>query len=137
MTSCHPRLRCFLLNGIFSCNEFPSLKDINSGVFQVEKEIGEKRVIAFRGAGLSIAPGFNFSDVTASSKDPEEVRPFSTPMHINSSIHGCLLLDNDDDDTNHLSIGFLENLVWGRAYMVSVVCWYTSKYYLFKSFHPY
>ncbi|KAK4788426.1 hypothetical protein SAY86_019745 [Trapa natans] len=40
----------------------------------VEKEIGEKRIISFCGAGLSIAPGFNFSDVVASSMNPEEAK---------------------------------------------------------------
>ncbi|KAK4792363.1 hypothetical protein SAY86_022798 [Trapa natans] len=40
----------------------------------VEKEIGEKRIIAFCGVGLSVAPGFNFSDAVASSMTPEEAR---------------------------------------------------------------
>ncbi|KAK9928048.1 hypothetical protein M0R45_025202 [Rubus argutus] len=39
---------------------------------QVEKEIGEKRMISFHGTGLSVAPEMSFSDITASCDSPEE-----------------------------------------------------------------
>ena len=41
--------------------------------FQVEIEIGEKRVIAFNGAGLSVAPEISFDEIAATHKSPEEV----------------------------------------------------------------
>lgn len=40
---------------------------------QVEKEIGERRVVTFCGVGLSVAPAIDFSDITAASENPEEV----------------------------------------------------------------
>ncbi|XP_048429476.1 glycerol-3-phosphate acyltransferase, chloroplastic-like isoform X3 [Pyrus x bretschneideri] len=41
---------------------------------QVEKEIGEKRMISFHGTGLSVAPKITFSDITASCQNSEEAR---------------------------------------------------------------
>ncbi|CAL8155679.1 unnamed protein product [Prunus armeniaca] len=41
---------------------------------QVEKEIGEKRMISFHGTGLSVAPEITFSDISASCQNPEEAR---------------------------------------------------------------
>lgn len=41
--------------------------------FQVEKEIGEKRVISFHGVGLSVAPAISFSKIAASGESSEEV----------------------------------------------------------------
>ncbi|CAA0843253.1 Glycerol-3-phosphate acyltransferase-chloroplastic [Striga hermonthica] len=41
---------------------------------QVEKEIGEKRVIAFHGVGLSVAPKISFQEVTAALEDPDEAK---------------------------------------------------------------
>ncbi|XP_028952304.1 glycerol-3-phosphate acyltransferase, chloroplastic-like isoform X1 [Malus domestica] len=41
---------------------------------QVEKEIGEKRMISFHGTGLSVAPEITFSDITASCQNSEEAR---------------------------------------------------------------
>ncbi|PWA39262.1 glycerol-3-phosphate O-acyltransferase, chloroplast [Artemisia annua] len=41
---------------------------------QVEKEIGERRVISYHGAGLSVAPKMEYNEVTASSKGPEEAK---------------------------------------------------------------
>ena len=41
--------------------------------FQVEKEIGEKRVITFHGAGLSVAPKISLQEIVASSEKSEEV----------------------------------------------------------------
>ncbi|XP_028805976.1 glycerol-3-phosphate acyltransferase, chloroplastic [Neltuma alba] len=39
---------------------------------QVEKEIGEKRVISFHGVGLSVAPAISFSEVTVACESPEK-----------------------------------------------------------------
>ncbi|KAM4073319.1 hypothetical protein ACB094_10G009400 [Castanea mollissima] len=39
---------------------------------QVEKEIGEKRVISFHGVGLSVSPGISFSDIATACENPEE-----------------------------------------------------------------
>ncbi|XP_050377267.1 glycerol-3-phosphate acyltransferase, chloroplastic isoform X2 [Argentina anserina] len=65
---------------------------------QVEKEIGEKRVIAFHGTGLSVAPEIPFSDIAASCKSPEEAKEAYTQAVYNavteqynvlkSAIHG-------------------------------------------------
>ncbi|XP_031125001.1 glycerol-3-phosphate acyltransferase ATS12, chloroplastic-like isoform X2 [Ipomoea triloba] len=41
---------------------------------QVEKEIGEKRVMSFHGVGLSVAPNINFHEVADSIKDHEEAK---------------------------------------------------------------
>ncbi|KAK4420332.1 Glycerol-3-phosphate acyltransferase ATS12, chloroplastic [Sesamum alatum] len=41
---------------------------------QVEKEIGEKRVISFHGVGLSVAPKISFEEITATLEDPEEAK---------------------------------------------------------------
>ncbi|GAY32924.1 hypothetical protein CUMW_283950 [Citrus unshiu] len=41
---------------------------------QVEREVGEKRVISFHGAGLSVAPEISFADIITASKNPEEAR---------------------------------------------------------------
>ncbi|KAI4369914.1 hypothetical protein MLD38_018308 [Melastoma candidum] len=41
---------------------------------QVEKEIGERRVVSFSGAGLSVAPAINSSEVMANCEDPEEAK---------------------------------------------------------------
>ncbi|KAJ9135101.1 hypothetical protein P3X46_032320 [Hevea brasiliensis] len=40
----------------------------------VEKEIGERRVISFHGAGLSIAPEIGFSEIAAACENPEEAK---------------------------------------------------------------
>lgn len=41
---------------------------------QVEKEIGEKRLVSFHGVGLSVAPEINFSEISTSCETAEEVR---------------------------------------------------------------
>lgn len=41
--------------------------------FQVEKEIGEKRIISFHGVGLSVAPAISLSKLAASYESSEEV----------------------------------------------------------------
>ncbi|KAI3453363.1 hypothetical protein Pfo_010026 [Paulownia fortunei] len=41
---------------------------------QVEKEIGERRVISFHGVGLSVAPSINYHEITSALEDPEEAR---------------------------------------------------------------
>ncbi|KAF2308747.1 hypothetical protein GH714_015467 [Hevea brasiliensis] len=48
--------------------------DIMPPPLQVEKEIGEKRVISFHGAGLSIAPEIGFSEIAAACENPEEAK---------------------------------------------------------------
>lgn len=47
---------------------------------QVEKEIGEKRVISFHGVGLSVAPEVRFSELAALCEVPEEV--CSLPIYL-------------------------------------------------------
>lgn len=42
-------------------------------ILQVEKEIGEKRIISFHGTGISVAPALSFSETTATSENPEKV----------------------------------------------------------------
>ena len=56
---------------------------------QVEKEIGEKRLVGFHGTGLSIAPEISFSDVTADCNNPNEVFYFTQISKI--KVH-CLYL---------------------------------------------
>ncbi|XP_019094497.1 PREDICTED: glycerol-3-phosphate acyltransferase, chloroplastic-like [Camelina sativa] len=41
---------------------------------QVEKEIGEKRLVGFHGTGLSVGPEISFSDVTAACENPNEAK---------------------------------------------------------------
>lgn len=42
-------------------------------ILQVEKEIGERRVIAYHGTGLSVAPSINFNEISDNFQNPEEV----------------------------------------------------------------
>nr|UKG18720.1 chloroplast glycerol-3-phosphate acyltransferase [Forsythia viridissima] len=48
--------------------------DIMPPPAQVEKEIGEKRVISFHGAGLSVAPNISYHEIAAAFEDPEEAK---------------------------------------------------------------
>ncbi|KAK4486541.1 hypothetical protein RD792_009225 [Penstemon davidsonii] len=41
---------------------------------QVEKDIGEKRMISFHGVGLSVARNINYHETTATLRDPEEAK---------------------------------------------------------------
>ncbi|XVE57379.1 hypothetical protein DITRI_Ditri04bG0086800 [Diplodiscus trichospermus] len=41
---------------------------------QVEKEIGEKRIINFHGAGLSVAPKISLSEIAPGCENPEEAK---------------------------------------------------------------
>ncbi|GMJ12526.1 ACYLTRANSFERASE 1 [Hibiscus trionum] len=41
---------------------------------QVEKEIGEKRIITFHGAGLSVAPEISFPEISAACEKSEEAK---------------------------------------------------------------
>lgn len=41
---------------------------------QVEKEIGEKRLISFHGTGVSVGPEINFEEATASCGSPDEAK---------------------------------------------------------------
>ena len=56
---------------------------------QVEKEIGERRLVGFHGTGLSVAPEISFSDVTADCNNPNEVFYFTQISKI--KVH-CLYL---------------------------------------------
>lgn len=74
-----PRQVCFsdlvfLVILLFSCELW-----VVTMLFQVEKEIGEKRMISFHGTGLSVAPEMSFSDITASCDSPEEVSSIHLP----------------------------------------------------------
>ncbi|KAH9753352.1 glycerol-3-phosphate acyltransferase [Citrus sinensis] len=51
---------------------------------QVEREVGEKRVISFHGAGLSVAPEISFPDIITASKNPEEAKEVYTQAFYNS-----------------------------------------------------
>lgn len=42
-------------------------------ILQVEKEIGEKRIISFHGTGLSMGPEISFSNTSAACENPEKV----------------------------------------------------------------
>ncbi|XP_022159428.1 glycerol-3-phosphate acyltransferase, chloroplastic [Momordica charantia] len=48
--------------------------DIMPPPSQVEVEIGEKRVISFSGAGLSVAPEISFAEIAAAHETPDEAR---------------------------------------------------------------
>ncbi|PIN10631.1 Glycerol-3-phosphate 1-O-acyltransferase [Handroanthus impetiginosus] len=48
--------------------------DVMPPPLQVEKEIGEKRVISFHGVGLSVGPKISYQEITAALKDPEKVK---------------------------------------------------------------
>ncbi|KAK2970119.1 hypothetical protein RJ640_017776 [Escallonia rubra] len=48
--------------------------DIMPPPAQVEKEIGERRVISFHGTGLSVAPEISFDEIFAAREDPEEAK---------------------------------------------------------------
>ncbi|KAI4314524.1 hypothetical protein L6164_027423 [Bauhinia variegata] len=65
---------------------------------QVEKEIGEKRVISFHGTGLSVSPEISFSETTAACENSEEAKKaYSQTLYssvteqynvLKSAIHG-------------------------------------------------
>ncbi|XP_071737435.1 glycerol-3-phosphate acyltransferase, chloroplastic [Rutidosis leptorrhynchoides] len=48
--------------------------DIMPPPAQVEKDIGEERLIGYHGTGISVAPEVNFQKVTASCASPEEAK---------------------------------------------------------------
>ncbi|KAG8382530.1 hypothetical protein BUALT_Bualt05G0087000 [Buddleja alternifolia] len=51
-----------------------SCHDIMPPPAQVEKEIGERRVISFHGVGLSVAPSINYHEVASALEDLEEAK---------------------------------------------------------------
>ncbi|PPE02607.1 hypothetical protein GOBAR_DD00306 [Gossypium barbadense] len=64
---------------------------------QVEKEIGEKRIITFHGAGLSIAPQISFPEIAAACEESEAKDVYSQALYksvseqynvLKSAIHG-------------------------------------------------
>ncbi|AQK66220.1 glycerol-3-phosphate acyltransferase isoform X1 [Zea mays] len=54
---------------------------------QVEKEIGEQRVISFHGAGLSVTEEINYGDITAHTKNADEGRELFTNTLYNSVVN--------------------------------------------------
>lgn len=60
--------QCPIILFLYSFCSFDSI-----AFLQVEKEIGEKRVISFHGTGLSVAPEISFADIVTASENPEEV----------------------------------------------------------------
>lgn len=42
---------------------------------QVEKQIGERRLISYHGVGLSVAPEMSFSEIASDIENHEEVCP--------------------------------------------------------------
>ncbi|CAA2994561.1 glycerol-3-phosphate acyltransferase, chloroplastic [Olea europaea subsp. europaea] len=48
--------------------------DIMPPPAQVEKEIGEKRLISFHGTGLSVAPNISYHEIAAAMEDTEEAK---------------------------------------------------------------
>ncbi|WOG90055.1 hypothetical protein DCAR_0209296 [Daucus carota subsp. sativus] len=72
--------------------------DIMPPPAQVEKEIGERRVIAFHGTGLSIAPPIDFNKISDGCENPEEAKvAYSQALYdsvnqqynvLRSAIHG-------------------------------------------------
>lgn len=50
---------------------------------QVEKNIGEKRIVSFHGAGISVAPKIDFHEVAGSLEDPE-VSYYGSPLWFNT-----------------------------------------------------
>ncbi|XVF52040.1 hypothetical protein PTKIN_Ptkin04bG0233200 [Pterospermum kingtungense] len=52
--------------------------DIMPPPTQVEKELGEKRIINFHGTGLSVAPAINLPEIAAGCEKPEEVKDVCT-----------------------------------------------------------
>ncbi|KAK3026702.1 hypothetical protein RJ639_041549 [Escallonia herrerae] len=48
--------------------------DIMPPPAQVEKEIGERRVISFHGTGVSVAPEISFDEIYTAREDPEEAK---------------------------------------------------------------
>lgn len=71
--------------------------DIMPPPAQVEKNIGEKRVVSFHGAGISVAPKIDFREVAGTLEDPEAKMVYTKALYdsvsqqynvLNSAIHG-------------------------------------------------
>ncbi|WMV43336.1 hypothetical protein MTR67_036721 [Solanum verrucosum] len=71
--------------------------DIMPPPAQVEKNIGEKRVVSFHGAGISVAPKIDFHEVAGALEDPEAKMVYTKSLYdsvsqqynvLNSAIHG-------------------------------------------------
>ncbi|ESW30242.1 hypothetical protein PHAVU_002G136600 [Phaseolus vulgaris] len=58
--------------------------DIMPPPLKVEKEIGEKRIICFHGAGISVAPAISFSETTATCENPEKAKEVFSKALYNS-----------------------------------------------------
>ncbi|KAK8639955.1 hypothetical protein V6N13_138321 [Hibiscus sabdariffa] len=71
--------------------------DIMPPPLQVEKEIGEKRIITFHGAGLSVAPEISFPEIAAACEKSESRDAYTQALYksvneqynvLKSAIHG-------------------------------------------------
>ncbi|KAI9125213.1 hypothetical protein K1719_003829 [Acacia pycnantha] len=58
--------------------------DIMPPPLQVEKEVGERRIISFHGVGLSVAPAISFSEATVACESPEKSKDAYTQALYNS-----------------------------------------------------
>uniref|UniRef100_M1B6P6 Glycerol-3-phosphate acyltransferase n=1 Tax=Solanum tuberosum TaxID=4113 RepID=M1B6P6_SOLTU len=59
------------VNYVCFCNDFMFFYISLLARVQVEKNIGEKRVVSFHGAGISVAPKIDFHEVAGALEDPE------------------------------------------------------------------
>ncbi|GAB2273436.1 Glycerol-3-phosphate acyltransferase ATS12, chloroplastic [Dionaea muscipula] len=71
--------------------------DIMPPPLEVEKEIGEKRIISFHGAGLSVAPEINYSDLAVGVNEEEAKKLYTQALYdsvleqykvLQAAIHG-------------------------------------------------
>lgn len=73
--------RCLLTPGLLFLDPwglFCSSTSVWHTYLQVEKEIGEKRLISFHGTGLSVAPNISYHEIAAAMEDPEEVTSYKS-----------------------------------------------------------
>eukprot|EP00262_Sarcandra_glabra_P000876 TRINITY_DN1091_c0_g1_i1.p1 TRINITY_DN1091_c0_g1~~TRINITY_DN1091_c0_g1_i1.p1 ORF type:complete len:454 (-),score=86.48 TRINITY_DN1091_c0_g1_i1:389-1750(-) len=56
--------------------------DVMPPPLQVEKQIGERRMISFHGVGLSVAPSMSFTEIASVQENPEEAKEaFSNALY--------------------------------------------------------
>lgn len=53
---------------------------------QVEKELGERRLIGYHGVGLAVAPKLNFEELTAGTTSKEEVSAKELSARVTDSL---------------------------------------------------
>ncbi|CBI33823.3 hypothetical protein VitviT2T_002512 [Vitis vinifera] len=68
--------------------------DIMPPPLQVEKEIGEKRLISFHGTGLSVAPEIKFHEIAGSYENPDEAKEAYTQAFYNSVVEQYYVLNS-------------------------------------------